>query len=97
MTTAASAAPEPRRRRRRRRGRRGRPETAAASPTRHQRLAVFQTAVAAHTNGLDGQQLDGLLRRCLSDLSHQAAQLRQLNMLNDNLPNRIEDLQDEAG
>lgn len=83
MTTAASAAPEPRRRRRRRRGRRGRPETATASPTRHQRLAAFQTAVAAHTNGLDGQQLDGLLRRCLSDLSHQAAQLRQLNMLND--------------
>ena len=70
---------------------------ATASPTRHQRLAAFQTAVAAHTNGLDGQQLDGLLRRCLSDLSHQAAQLRQLNMLNDNLPNRIEDLQDEAG
>ena len=57
------------RRRRRRRGRGGRPRTPAPSagtvptpprPDRHQRLAVFQAAVAAHTQALDDAELQTL-------------------------------------
>lgn len=76
------------RRRRRRRGRGGRgarPRTPAPSaaavpvlprPDRHQRLAVFQAAVAAHTAGLDDAELDIVLRRAMYHLERASTQMR---------------------
>ena len=73
------------RRRRRRRGRGGRPRTPAPSvgmvptpprPDRHQRLAVFQAAVAAHTQDLDATELDIVLRRAMYHIERASTQMR---------------------
>lgn len=75
------------RRRRRRRGRGGRPRTPAPSvgtvptpprPDRHQRLAVFQAAVAAHTQDLDATELDIVLRRAMYYLERASTQMRHM-------------------
>lgn len=75
------------RRRRRRRGRGGRPRTPAPSvgtvptpprPDRHQRLAVFQAAVAAHTQALDATELDIVLRRAMYHIERASTQMRHM-------------------
>lgn len=76
------------RHRRRRRGRGGhgdRPQTPVISgdaspalprPDRHQRLAAFQVAVAAHTQGLDDADLDSLLYQAAYFVERSALRLR---------------------
>ncbi|AYD89685.1 hypothetical protein D5R93_05800 [Actinomyces lilanjuaniae] len=49
------------------------------APTRTQRLAVFQTAVAARTAGLDDEALDQVLTGALFSLTHEANRLRALD------------------